>query len=613
MLLLTLLACSDYDLKRDDDVHGETGDPTTAACPDLTFPPEPVDADPECALDPQTGQFYPEIQWHMEDFTEQPGSNYIMATPMVAHITDDDGDGTFGSDGDTPDIAVITYGSANTLRVISGDGSTVHWSAWDDSPQGQSQPAIGDLDGDGDPEIVIATDAGRVVAYHHDGTRAWQTAAFDIGGGLFDGDDADFDEHCTSPAISDMDADGRPEVIVGRVILDGASGGTLGVGSHGIGRASDGAVGTTSFAVDIDLDGEQEVITGDAFYRKDGSLKNLGTEGDGFVAVGNFDSDPEGELVVVRYGEIWLYEHTFERIWGPVSLGAGFGGPPTIADFDGDGEPEIGVASVSLYTVVETDGGILWTRAVQDATSGITGSSVFDFEGDGIAEVVYADETRLWVFNGPDGEVKLESSDHTSNTWLEYPVIADVDADGHAEIILGHNPYQGQTVAYKGITVIADQAETWLNTRQIWNQHAYHITNIEDDATVPADADINWDSYNNFRSGDIYAGSGSAAEDLVPEILDVCEDCVEDKAYVWARARNEGAAEAVGVTLSLYSGPTLLDEQPLELPIAAGMTSPALRFVVNPSEVANLRLTVTGGPECDAENNTDTWSEPACE
>ena len=35
---------------------------------------------------------------------------------------------------------------------------------------------------------------------------------------------------------------------------------------------------------------------------------------------------------------------------------AQYSGPPTIADVDGDGEPEIGVAGGSFYAVFETDG-----------------------------------------------------------------------------------------------------------------------------------------------------------------------------------------------------------------------------------------------------------------
>ena len=625
--LLSLSACSEYDLQRGDDVPpGEVdsapppGDsPADSAapldeCPEQSFPAEDAEENPECELAPQTGQFTPVVQWHMESFSVEPGSNNVMATPMVAHITDDDGDGVWGSAGDTPDVAVVTHGSANVLRVISGDGSGVHWSVSADSPQGQSMPAVADLDGDGDPEIVVATDSGRVVAYSHTGGRIWQSAAFVIDEGLFGADAVDFDVYCTAPAISDMDGDGAPEVIVGRVILDGRSGATLGVGTYGIGRL-EGNVGTTSFAVDIDLDGEQEVIVGDAFYRRDGGLKNVIGDGDGYVAVGDFDDDPEGEVVVVRSGTVTVYHHDLSTLWGPVALGTSLGGPPTVADFDGDGEAEIGVAGISLYTVLDTDGSTLWTRGTQDATSGVTGSSVFDFEGDGIAEVVYADETRLWVFNGPDGEVKLESANHSSNTWLEYPAIADVDGDGHAEIVLGHNPYQHGPSNYYGITVIRDADDSWLGTRSVWNQHAYHITNVGDDASIPAEAETNWHSYNNFRSGDLHAGQGSAAPDLLPEFLDVCEECAQGTVYVWARARNEGAAaSAPGARLSLYSGPTYVGEAVFADAIPAGATTESAVFELRPEQVEGMRLeVVVGGVECDESNNELVWTEGACE
>ena len=54
--------------------------------------------------------------------------------------------------------------------------------------------------------------------------------------------------------------------------------------------------------------------------------------------------------------------------------GGGTGGPPTIADYDGDMMPEIGLVDAHAYSVYQPDGTVEWSAPVTDASSHATGS-----------------------------------------------------------------------------------------------------------------------------------------------------------------------------------------------------------------------------------------------
>ena len=601
---------------------GDTGpvvDTAPESCQDHTFAGKAITQTDECFdAGPPVGSFTPVVEWKKDSFSTVPGSNNVMMMPAVGSLTDDDGDGDADAD-DVPDIVFITYDPSNyvsgTLRIISGDGGSEVLSVSGQGLEGTGGVALGDIDGDGWTDIVAPTTDYKIKMFDHTGALKWTSSS--LSGHMYGTSD--------NPAISDMDGDGHPEIIVGNAILS-YRGAVVGKGSSGMAGVNGQNVGTTAFAVDIDGDGKQEVVTGNALYNIDGSVKASNREVDGYPAVGNFDSDDNGEIVVVSAGKIRLQDDDMRLLCTMAIPGAGssyYGGPPTIADFDGDGEAEFAAASGSKYTVFEKDCSVKWQMNTQDASSGNTGSSVFDFEGDGSAEAIYADETKLWAFNGSDGVVKLQSNEHSNGTWLEYPAIADVDNDGHAEIVVAN------TGGKLGIYVFGDAGNSWMPGRKIWNEHAYSITNVDDDGGIPATADRNWLSYNNFRSGDLAPAGGYSGPDLIVTVKDVCTDeCDDKRLLVWVQIANDGYEDVEDdVTISLYGvmddgSETLLGDTVVTDSIPAGMSLDSVTFTIDPvpATLASVYGKVDFGnnsdhdivDECIEDNNEDAYSENLC-
>ncbi|MEQ1501916.1 MAG: VCBS repeat-containing protein [Myxococcota bacterium] len=597
------VGCSEYDLGSKPDPVVGTSTPTTppdttptlgADCDPLDDAPSEASIDETCLIDPPVGSFTPVLEWADETL----GPAYT--TPVVGQLTDDDGDGDVDLN-DVPDIVAASV--SGTLIAVSGDGSGPHWSV-NGLGSEPSTAAIGDLDGDGRPDVAVGG-SGFVAAFRGDtGAPMWRLddpsiALYAVCGGV---------------GIYDLAADGTPDVVLGRLIIDGATGVVQGVGAYGMGTGNP-PYASFGVAADIDADGDLEVVVGDALYDANGTTVWYNGQPDGFVAVANFDADPEGEIVVSWYpGTVRLQDSDGTVIWQtPSRLIGPTVGPPTVADFDGDGAPEIGVAGNNVYVVLETDGTVKWQAAVQDFSSGFTGSSVFDFEGDGQAEVVYADEQDVWVFDGTTGAVKLQNPAHSSATCSEYPTIADVDNDGHAEIVYTSSGYAGPEV---GIRVIGDANDSWMAGRPVWNQHAYAITNVDNDGGIPANPAPNWPTYNNFRSGDVTAVAGNGQADAIPLDGDACSvDCDEGHLYVVVRVGNGGTDDLPpGVPATLYtetgSGWVPVETRTTPDVLVPGATTDGWTYDLDPSAIGALRFAVDDDgtglglvAECHEDNN----------
>ena len=307
--------------------------------------------------------------------------------------------------------------------------------------------------------------------------------------------------------------------------------------------------GSGRAVTDIDRDGVEEVMVGGGMYGPDGEVLwlDLGQE-DAMIAVANLDDDPEGEWVGITGNTVRAHDTDGRVLWGPTEIvGANILAPAGLAELDADGSPEIVTAGGNQLVVYRADGSVYWSAAVQDE-SGATGASFFDFEGDGLLEVVYIDEIDMVVFDGMTGARKFVNGDHGSNTMFDYPTVADVDADGQAEIVVCHNSFGS------AISVYGDASESWRPARAVWNQHAYDITNINDDLSVPVDPVPGFADHNTWHSAQP-SDLGAIGQDLSGEILAVCQDeCADGTVYVTFRAANiAGEDLTADISITLYA------------------------------------------------------------
>jgi hypothetical protein len=679
--------------------------------------------DPACTVDPRPGVFAPAVQCQ---FDEAPAGDaypehlHVLSTPMVADLR------VYhpASAGVRPSLVVVfddgsdggSEEPSGLIRVLDGRTCALQDNLSEQLVSHSSPPAVGDLDGDGTPEIVAFKAGGGLVAFRYVAAAAgdagargrwgvwWRSTSSDgtafnpTGGGW------------AGPTIVDIDGDGRAEVLRHGMVFNGQTGVLVG-GTGARSQLAGYSAGAFSVALDVDEDGAIELVTGDGVFAWSATTHEWVREtyfarsncagagcGDGHVAVADFGDYstarfPDGrvpELAVVSSGYVRIDTIEGRTVFGPVALpGGGTGGAPTVADFDGDGLAEVAAAGATAYSVMDPDcgprsvsrakgrcvtatsTGVLWSRPSQDSSSNVTGSTSFDFEGDGRVEAVYADECFARVYDGATGTV-LFSQQHSSCTWYENPVVADVDGDFRAELVVGSNfncgspttgiacpgvgergvdvqfaglrcstgaecpsgrcvsgfcrctadgeccpggapagdggvadggddaavedaggadaggdagrttgsgsgectyvcaaPPEGtagegntcraaRPRGVRGIRVYADIADRWVRSRTIWNQHAYNVTNVEDDGRVPASGSVrlNWRerTLNNFRTN--VQGTAEITSSPDGTVAGTGFACMgSGAARMTVRACNRGTSPmADGLPVGFYSG-----------------------------------------------------------
>ncbi len=320
------------------------------------------------------------------------GPGEIQATPTLADI---DGDGV---------LDIVVGNIVGDVVAMRGNGTEIwrnktnRFADQGKSPAIYGSAAVGDIDNDGRPEIVLASNDHSLNAWNDDGTPL---PGFPV---------TTQDTSWSTPALADIDGDGFAEII-GAFDVDYVTAPHVGCAGFGAAiRAFDhtgnqkwqtcipGEIITSSSTIgDIDADGDLDIVVGSGIYFSaigeaelparqiyaldaatgtilPGWPVDIGAISDATTSLGNLDDDPELEIVTsANDGQVHVFEHDGSPKWQTCAMWPGsatfscdqgkrfpgIAAPISIADVDNDGSQEIvSFIQTHLFTMDGTTGQI---------------------------------------------------------------------------------------------------------------------------------------------------------------------------------------------------------------------------------------------------------------
>ncbi len=341
-----------------------------------------------------------------DDPEEWPDVSYL-GSPLCLDV---DGDGR--NEIIEASIKISDYDYRGTITIWKDDGTALDgWPVelgggiWESMVA--SGLAVGDIDGDGDYEIIVVDDYSvMATALHVESGRIVEGWPVEVGGYWYA-------YIIGSPVLADLDGDGDSEIIVA---LDAES------------RESDGL-----FA-----------IRGDGTF-----LWQRRYTSEGPISVADFDGDGNVEIALCGYGPGITRVYTFildhngkqiERWRGGSKKGT------AIADLDADNELELVFCTEDSVMAVHFDGSTLWKARIRETFGDEGALSIGDIDDNGFSEVyvnsyVEEDGFAYSLVHAFDHEGRELSDAGFPKTLMGYPrycspLIADVDGDGQKELVV---------------------------------------------------------------------------------------------------------------------------------------------------------------------------------
>ncbi len=294
----------------------------------------------------------------------------------------------------------------------------------------------------------------------------------------------------TRVAIGDLDGDGNLDAVVANYgqpqeIWMGNGDGTFSSTSFGSGNSQDVALG------DLDGDGDLDAIIGNYNQPQelwsnngDGTFSSTSFGSGSTMDVNLADLDGDGDLDAVltsntgSANEVWLNCGDF--VFSSRTFGTGGSRQSVIGDLDNDGDLDVVIVNQNQTANIWTNNGNgYFSIATFGVSSNARGAAIGDLDGDGNLDVVIAAYTagQIWMGNG-DGSFTTSTYGGGQSTGV---ALGDIDGDGDLDAILANTGAEAEDIWFNnGDGTFAS------STLGAGNSHGIDLGDLDNDGDLDA-------------------------------------------------------------------------------------------------------------------------------
>ncbi len=331
---------------------------------------------------------------------------------------------------------------------------------------------LGDVDGDGDLDIVVGSDTtegNRVFLNDGDGAFADSGQSLDTGS-------------TQSVVLGDVDGDGDLDMVSANAVNEANSvyindgGGVYTDSGQSLGSNSSVSV----VLGDVDADGDLDMVVanindqGNQVYLNDGAGSfsstgaSLGASSSSSVALGDLDDDGDLDMAVsnndsAQSNRVYINDGSGVYTDSGQSLGSTPSASVALGDIDNDGDLDMVVANVDTGNrVYVNDGNASFSDSDQSLGNFDSRTvSLGDVDGDGDLDMVEAnyDAQANRVYHNDGNGTFADSSQALGANDSQSIALGDVDGDGDLDVVVVNYDAPGNNQVYYGSSF--NSGDTW--------------------------------------------------------------------------------------------------------------------------------------------------------